>query len=165
VKSVDRGERAGVAIGPAGPGDLDALAALHRRCFDEAWARSDFARILEAPSSFALIARGPPAAAGFVLARTVVDECEILTLAVAPAYRRHGVGRALLHTAIALASLRGARAVFLEVAADNEAARALYTAAGFRMVGVREGYYRRGARRVDGLTLKRAIDAPKDEMS
>jgi ribosomal-protein-alanine N-acetyltransferase len=100
VKSVDRGERAGVAIGPAGPGDLDALAALHRRCFDEAWARSDFARILEAPSSFALIARGPPAAAGFVLARTVVDECEILTLAVAPAYRRHGVGRAQLHTAM-----------------------------------------------------------------
>lgn len=153
----DRRERAGVTLGSAGAGDLDTLAALHRQCFAEAWARSDFARILEAPTSFALIARTATGAAGFVLARTVVDECEILTLAVTPAYRRHGFGRALLHAALALATSRGARAVFLEVAADNAAARGLYAASGFRMVGVREGYYRRGARRGDGLTLKRTL--------
>lgn len=154
---------AAIAIGAAGALDLDAMAAIHARCFDEPWSRADFARILAAPSGFGLVARAGDEPAGFALARVAADECEILTLAVAPAFRRHGIGRRLLAAAVAVAAARGVHQLFLEVAEDNGAARALYAGAGFRPVGVREGYYRRGAGRVDGLTLRRGLEAPAED--
>jgi ribosomal-protein-alanine N-acetyltransferase len=149
---------AGFAIAAAGALDVDGMATVHAACFDEPWSRTDFARILAAPSGFGLVARVPAGPAGFVLGRFAADECEILTLAVAPPHRRHGIAAGLLRAAMAMAAARGVHAFFLEVAEDNGPARALYAGAGFRRVGVREGYYRRGAGRVDGLTLKRGLD-------
>ena len=78
---------------------------------------------------------------GFVLARAVAGEAEILTLAVAPAARGKGLGRALLQAAISKAQALGAQTMFLEVGADNPAALALYAGLGFTKVGDRKGYY------------------------
>jgi ribosomal-protein-alanine N-acetyltransferase len=92
---------------------------------------------------------------GFVLARVAADEAEILTLAVAADARRQGHGASLLAHAMAAAAARGAAAMFLEVAATNEAARALYTAAGFGEAGRRARYYADGG---DALILRRTLD-------
>ena len=83
------------------------------------------------------------------------DEAEILTIAVAPAAHRQGIGAALLAAAMAQAALRGAAAMFLEVAEGNAAARALYAAAGFRQSGRRRRYYPDGA---DALVLRRSLN-------
>lgn len=75
------------------------------------------------------------AVAGFAVSRGVGEgEWELLNLAVHPAFRRQGVGRALVR------SLPAGR-VFIEVRASNEAARALYASCGFRVVGLRREYY------------------------
>lgn len=95
--------------------------------------------------------------AGYVVARAVADEGEILNLAVAPAGRRHGVGRALVRAVLHALGTRGVRDVFLEVRESNAAARALYAAHGFREVGRRPRYYRRPAE--DAIILRAAIDA------
>lgn len=113
--------------------------------------------MLASPESFGLIARDGAATVGFALCRVAADECEVLTLVVASRFRRHGIGRRLLDGVLERAGAHGARSVFLEVADDNVAARALYAEAGFRRVGVREGYYRRGASRIDAWTLKRTL--------
>lgn len=137
---------------PASPGHAPALALLHARAFPpaERWSAEAFAAQLGVPGTFGFIdGRG-----GFVLARCTADEAEILTLAVDPAARRQGTGRALLGTAIACARVRGASAMLLEVAAANDAALALYAAAGFSPVGRRPRYYPGGA---DALILRRAI--------
>ena len=96
---------------------------------------------------------------GFILLRAVVDEAEILTLAVHPGARRRGLGARLVSEAAAAAARRGAARLFLEVADDNAAARALYARAGFLEVGRRPGYYARpdGGRR-DALIL--ALNLP-----
>jgi ribosomal-protein-alanine N-acetyltransferase len=99
------------------------------------------------PGAFGLI----DSDSGMILARIAGDDAEILTLAIAPARRRCGFGRALLAGALEEARRRGARAVFLEVSEANEAARALYTAAGFAEVGRRRAYYRDGT---DALVLR-----------
>lgn len=78
---------------------------------------------------------------GFVLARAAADEAEILTLAVRPAARGKGLGRALLQAAIQKAKALGATTMFLEVGADNPAALALYAGLGFTKVGARKAYY------------------------
>jgi [ribosomal protein S18]-alanine N-acetyltransferase len=85
-------------------------------------------------------------------------EAEVMTLAVAPRAQGRGVGAMLLAALRDIAVLRGAGRLMLEVRADNQAARALYAAAGFEQVGVRAAYYRSGGRSVDGEPA-RPVDA------
>jgi len=82
---------------------------------------------------------------GFVLSRLVIDEAEILTIAVDPACRKYGVSRDLLREHLQQVELAGARMIFLEVDAENVAARALYAKFGFVKIGERPGYYRRAS--------------------
>lgn len=95
---------------------------------------------------------------GFVLARVVAREGEILTIGVDPAHQRRGVGRHLMLAAIALARPH-ADAFFLEVGTDNPAALTLYSALGFHQVGLRKDYYRRpNNTRVDAQILRLDMD-------
>jgi [ribosomal protein S18]-alanine N-acetyltransferase len=116
------------------------LAALHAAAFDgpgdAPWSAAAFAGLLSQAGVFAVEAPD-----GFILMRTVADEAEILTLAVGPAARRRGLGAGLVGEAVLAATARGAVRVFLEVAGDNTAARALYARAGFVEAGRRPGYY------------------------
>ena len=121
-----------------GPADAPRLAALHAEAFDAPWDAAAFATLLDQPGVFAIGNDD-----GFILCRIVVDEAEILTLAVRPAARRGGVGRRLTEAAADLAATGGAETLFLEVAEDNPAAIALYLAAGFEATGRRRGYYAR----------------------
>ena len=118
----------------------DLLAEVHATAFDRPWDSDSFAALLGQPGVMAL-----GDADGFILIRAVLDEAEILTLAVRPEARRHGLGRGLVEAAGHLAGSRGAARLYLEVAEDNAAARALYADAGFVQVGRRPGYYGRQA--------------------
>jgi ribosomal-protein-alanine N-acetyltransferase len=135
--------------------DAAALARLHAACFTAPppWSAGEIAGALAAPGAFLL--EGP---GGFLIGRALAGEAEVLTLAVDPARRRQGTGRALLDRFLQEAAARGAESAFLEVAEDNAAARALYAAAGFRPAGRRRGYARRpdGAA-VDALILTRPV--------
>ncbi len=128
---------------PATPFHAEALAHLHALAFPEGerWSPDAFALQLGQPGAFGFLAPE----GGMVLARVAVDEAEILTLAVDPGVRGHGLGAALLHRAMAEAARRGAASMVLEVAETNAAARRLYFVAGFAEVGRRPTYYRSGA--------------------
>ena len=140
--------------------DADALADVHAKAFDAAWTAADIARLMMIMGGFALIAE-TDGIVGFILARAVGGEAEILTLAVAPWARRQGVAAGLVEAVAAHAGAEGAKAVFLEVAADNETAVGVYLRAGFQQAGLRRGYYARpGAKPVDALVLRRALNSP-----
>ena len=81
---------------------------------------------------------------GFALWRDLGEEAEILTIGVVPEARGAGLGAALLERVLASVRAGGAYRLFLEVAADNQGARALYTCRGFRKIGARKRYYRDG---------------------
>lgn len=125
------------------------LAQLHQVAFapERGWAPDEFKTLCGSPH-VSLFARQN----GFALARTVAGETELLTLAVDPRYRRRGIADALLKTWLQSAQ---AEMAFLEVAADNEGARALYAKHGFVISGRRKGYYKRpGATNVDALLMQ-----------
>jgi len=129
--------------------DTAPLAALHAACFADAWDATAITRLL-ATGAFAHQSQN-----GFVLTRVAGGEAEILTLAVVPQARGRGLGRALLHAAIAQSEALGAEAVFLEVGADNPHALALYAGLGFAKVGLRKAYYTSG----DALVLRLPLPA------
>ena len=114
------------------------LAALHATAFDAPWDAAAFADLLGQAGVFAIEAED-----GFILRRGVADEAEILTLAVRPDARGRGQGRRLVTEGAARAGLGGAERIFLEVAEDNAAARALYARTGFTEAGRRPRYYGR----------------------
>jgi len=152
----------------AGFAELDVLAALHAAAFDDPWPALAFGGLLMSPGSFALLAERPAARGrraeplGFIFARAGGGECEILTLAVLPTARRRKIASALLAAALQAASARGAEQIFLEVAADNSAARALYAEAGFALVARRPRYYQRAnGERADALVMRRAQASEK----
>jgi ribosomal-protein-alanine N-acetyltransferase len=122
-------------------GDLADLAHLHELSFAQAWNERAL-KDLVASGATASIAEREGRIAGFILFRTASDEAEILTIAVAPDARRNGVGRALVREAAHAAARTGATCLFLEVGANNAAARALYAGLGFAPAGHRKGYYR-----------------------
>jgi [ribosomal protein S18]-alanine N-acetyltransferase len=137
-----------------------ALAALHASAFDHPWSAADIASALQSPGAFALAVRlEDDQTAGFILARAIAGEGEILTLAVSPAARRRGIGRALVEATIGICIENRAESLFLEAAQDNLPAIALYSQTGFESAGLRKGYYRRdGAPAVDALVMRRTLN-------
>ncbi|PUB16362.1 GNAT family N-acetyltransferase [Yoonia sediminilitoris] len=118
----------------------DALAALYGAAFPDTrgWSASEFENLL-GQSGVTLCTDGQ----AFALFRVTVDEAELLTIATHPTARRQGLASALLTRAEESATRQGATQMFLEVAEDNAAARALYVAASYVTIGMRPGYYRR----------------------
>ena len=139
-----------VELVPAALVHAELLAGMHRVCFAEPWSARSMAEVMAMPGTEGLIAidgaslapnAEPPGPAGLVLWRGVLDEAEILTIAVLPPWRRTGLGSRMLAAAMAAAAASGAIHMFLEAAADNTAALALYDRHGFRRTGLRKGYY------------------------
>lgn len=133
------------------------LAVLHARVFTvpRPFTEAEFANFLDAPSTILETARD-----GFALGRIIAGEVELLTIAVAPCCRRQGVGRALLTRFHRAASLRDGTEVFLDVDAENRAARALYARFQYIETGRRPKYYRHpDGHRSDALLLRRPLSA------
>ena len=136
-------------------GVMDVMETAFGDRFGEAWTRSQCAGILPMAGVSLMVARngngGSPV--GFSLYRSVVDESELLLLAVAPDHRRRGIGSGLLHQFLEQARRDGANRVHLEVRDGNPAVE-LYRAAGFTPVGRRRNYYRTSdGHQFDALTF------------
>jgi ribosomal-protein-alanine N-acetyltransferase len=144
----------------AGVGDAGQLVRMHAELFEPAWDAAFFERLLGHPGCTALLARAgdPLQTAGFVVGLLAADEAEIITLGVRKDWQRCGVGCRLVQALARAVKKAEARQLFLEVAAGNTAALALYRKLGFREHGRRAAYYQRpGATAEDAITLSLAL--------
>lgn len=151
-----------LSIQLAGVLEGQVIAAVQQACFpDDPWTADFIETLLGQPGTFGLLAlahgEGGGEPLGFALARVVTEDSEILAIGVLPAARRGGLGCRMVDAVCAEVERRGATALFLEVAEDNDAARALYAHSGFAHVGMRPGYYIRPQGRVAALVLRRSF--------
>lgn len=147
-------------IRPAVAADVSAIAAAERVCFSDPWSPQSLAELFENRTVVVLAAEpesGVLRLAGYVFARAIAGEGEILNIGVLPEFRSAGLGGDLLDACLARLRDRGAATVFLEVRESNEAAKRLYQSRGFRPVGVRTDYYRKP--RENALVLRREFDS------
>ncbi len=117
-------------------------AAIEKTIFSEPWSEQAFVELfVKSTSIFGLagIYRDRVVAYGGV--ECVLDEANIVNIAVAPESRRKGYGSAVMIGLLKLVADRGCRRVTLEVREHNEAAKALYNTFGFRPVGIRKCFY------------------------
>lgn len=119
------------------------LANIHGAVFSPGWSAEDLAAHMDLASDDVIDIVEGKDVCGFTIIRTAVDQAEILTIVVASAHQRKGLGRSLLQMAETRARERGADIMFLDVAADNPSAIAMYESAGYLQYGKRPRYYRR----------------------
>jgi [ribosomal protein S18]-alanine N-acetyltransferase len=121
--------------------DAAAIAQLHGASFNRGWSETELERMLADRHVLAYRATSGRTLAGFILSRMVMDEAEILSVAVAAPWRGRGLAGRLLDLHLRRLAGLGMRTIFLEVEEGNQPALRLYRRAGFRQVGRREGYY------------------------
>lgn len=120
---------------------MTVMAAAFDPAYGEAWTLPQLAGVMTLPGTWLTLARVDAATLGFALVRSVLDECELLLLAVEPLWRGRGVGEQLLNDSLRTARRRGITSMNLEVRSTNPAVR-LYEKVGFEFVHRRPGYYR-----------------------
>lgn len=129
------------------------VAALEKLCFSDPWSEKSVASELENKLAYWLVALDDETVAGYIGSQTVLDETDMMNVAVHPDYRRQGVGEALVNGLVEALKEKESRCLTLEVRASNEPAIALYGKLGFAQIGRRKNYYRNP--REDALILRK----------
>ncbi len=135
-----------IDIAPMETADCAAASMIHGQRFARAWSDGEFHALLSQKTVLGFVAKRKsslPGAAlvGFVLAREVAGEAEILSIAVDSKWAGQGLGWRLMQTAIREIKQRGGETIFLEVDEGNDPAIALYKRLRFSKVSERKGYY------------------------
>ena len=142
------------------PDMLTALAEIHARTLPfQSWDGVSIIGITTQPHHHIRVAMKGGVVGGFIVWRAILDEAELLTIAVTPSIQREKIGSKLLGEMLKDASMRPVKQCFLEVAEDNAAAQQFYKISGFGEFGRRKDYYRRGAEKPIGAVLMRRIFA------
>jgi ribosomal-protein-alanine N-acetyltransferase len=130
-------------VRPSSLSHLDHIIAIERLSYASPWPSSVFVDEMQHEWSriWGYFPGGFQAPVGFVLFWEIYDEVHILNLAVHPRYRRKSVARALLAALFEHSRGHGFKFVTLEVRRSNQGAIDLYKSFGFRVEGVRKGYY------------------------
>lgn len=121
--------------------DVKTIAELEKVCFSDPWSENSIASELNSCLSYWLIAEVDGKVVGYIGSQSVLDAADMMNLAVAPAYRRQGIGESLVNALVAYLQQKGIIALLLEVRASNDPAIALYKYLGFEQVGRRPNYY------------------------
>jgi ribosomal-protein-alanine acetyltransferase len=137
---------------------LDKLYEIEKQCFErEAFSKQQIAYLLTDYNAIGLVARVNGKIAGFVIGRIEIVRnmpfAHILTVDIAPPYRRKGTAQKLLREIETLFKERGAKECRLEVREDNVAASNLYQKLGYKKMGKLEKYYGDA----HGLYLKKTL--------
>lgn len=129
------------------------IAGLEKLCFSDPWSEKSVASELDNGLSLWLVALEGETVAGYVGSQTVLDETDMMNIAVHPDFRRRGIAQALVESLVKQLRQRGSQCLTLEVRASNSPAIALYEKLGFQKIGRRKNYYRDP--REDALILRK----------
>jgi len=136
--------------------DAASMAALEARAVPYAWSEQQYREGLAA-GNLALLFHEETALVGLALSLAVLDEAEVLNIAIDPSRQGQGLGTQLLHQLIETLRRQGIRRLYLEVRESNLAARALYQRAGFLQTGQRPNYYRSASGREHAILLEASL--------
>jgi [ribosomal protein S18]-alanine N-acetyltransferase len=133
-----------VSLIPLTISDGETLEQIHKACFPDGWSQDTFQKLLNDKGVCGWMAISPEnLPIGFILARILYNEAEILTFAVQPSVQRNGIGRYLLEELLIFIRSVQCNKLYLEVAIDNEPAVSLYKNMGFQIISTRPDYYKR----------------------
>ena len=132
------------------------IAEIEKLCFSDPWSENSVRYELTNPLSLWLVAVDDGKVAGYVGSQSVLDEADMMNIAVHPDYRKQGVAQMLISELISQLSTNDVKCLTLEVRLSNDPAISLYHKMGFEQVGRRPNYYRNP--KEDALILRKEWD-------
>ena len=129
------------------------IAELEKICFSDPWSENSIASELNNKLAFWLTALEEDRVAGYIGSQTVMDESDMMNVAVHPDFRRKGIAEALVNALVDQLKIMGSHCLTLEVRASNMPAITLYEKLGFTEIGRRKNYYRNP--KEDALILRK----------
>lgn len=131
------------------------VSALEAVCFRDPWSEKSVASELSNPLSAWLVAVEGNTVVGYIGSQTVLDESDMMNVAVSPEHRRKGIAEALVLALADALRQKGSCKLTLEVRASNASAIALYEKLEFKQIGLRKNYYRNP--KEDALILQKEL--------
>jgi len=135
------------------PQHVAQVALLEKLCFSDPWSERSIASELENPLSLWLVAEEGDRVTGYIGSQTVMEESDMMNVAVHPNHRNRGIATKLITSLVEQLHQKGSHSLSLEVRLSNTPAVALYEKLGFQQVGRRPNYYRNP--KEDALILKK----------
>lgn len=123
-------------------GHVRTVAELEKLCFSDPWSENSIASELDNKLALWLVAVENEAVVGYIGSQTVLDESDMMNVAVHPDHRRKGIAEALVNGLVEELKIRGSGCLTLEVRESNAPAIVLYEKLGFTQIGKRPNYYR-----------------------
>lgn len=142
--------------------DLEDIWTIEQTSYLQPWTFEQFKQELTNPVSFILGCMIENQLAGYLCYWWIAGEMQILNIATAIQFRRHGVAKRLLEDAFKRCAAQGLASSWLEVRASNLVAQTLYRQYGFKVEGCRRAYYQDGE---DALVMVREFDIERAQES
>lgn len=150
-----------IIIRPAVMDDVDEIHALELECSKNPWTREGIADEVSNPNAVFLVLEFTSCVpsqknqiVGFICSILILDELQILEVAIHPGNRKRGYGSMLIDNVLSMARNKNATRAILEVRVSNHPAISLYEKHNFTRDGIRKGYYQNGE---DALLMSRGI--------
>ena len=131
------------------------IAQIEKLCFSDPWSENSISSELNSRISLWFVALDGDNIAGYIGSQSVLDEADMMNVAVHPDYRRQSIGEKLVLALAQALKEKGIRDLMLEVRESNVPAIALYEKLGFQQVGCRKNYYRNP--KEDALILQKML--------
>lgn len=132
---------------------IEQIVALEKECFSDPWSVNSVRSELSNPLSLWFVAMDGEKVAGYIGSQSVLDEADMMNVAVSPDYRRQGIAESLIRMLVDKLKANGVSRLFLEVRVSNQPAISLYEKLGFSESGRRPGYYTKP--KEDALILRK----------
>lgn len=146
-------------LSPLTEADLESLVRLDERCFPgEPFAANWWHKALTGQGAAAWVVHGEGVLLAYCLFSHVLDEAELLRIAVEPQARRQGLAQRLLALAQSELEQKGICRFHLEVRLSNQSAQRLYQALGWQRTGTRAAYYPASEGREDACLFSRMLE-------
>ena len=124
--------------------DISQIAEIEKQCFSDPWSEQAFESGMNSPFFYGVLFEEGGQVCAYACEMVIFEDAEILNVAVAPSFRRRGLGEELMLALENYAKNKGAERLLLEVREGNIPARGLYEKQGFVAYGVRKNYYEDG---------------------
>jgi ribosomal-protein-alanine N-acetyltransferase len=138
--------------------DLDEVFSIEAASSQAPWSKNSFAEEIQNPFAHCFVIRGGNESGqhviGFICFRNVIEESELLEIAVHPDYRKMGIGKKLMQFYIDFSRRKGIQTFYLEVNASNQSAIQLYQAFTYQFLGVKKKFYQGKS---DALLMRKRI--------
>ena len=124
--------------------------------YEKKWEKKDFYSFISKQYNIFILSKPKPV--GFLKARIIKDEIEIISILIDKKFRKKGIGKNLIDKILRIAKKNKIKHIFLEVSVENRIAINFYKKFNFNLIGDRKNYYNQNGRSIDAHIMK--LDLP-----